>query len=223
MPKFLLIDTSTNCCSVAISDSGHVLHQELKCEGYEHASLLPNFVNECLKNQDIALKNIDAIGISIGPGSYTGLRVGLSFAKALCYANQIPLITISTLEMMACGMKQITNGQEGFYLPMIDARRMEVYTAIFNNKSEWIQKPFPKIITDQFFLENKLSGKIFVAGSGAFKLKSFSYELDIKIIEDSVCEAKNLATQTNILFQQSAFADLAYCEPFYLKEFGEII
>jgi len=223
MPKFLLIDTSTNCCSVAISESERVLHQELKCEGYEHASLLPNFVKTCLQNQKITLKNIDAIGISIGPGSYTGLRVGLSFAKALCYANQIPLITISTLEMMAFGMQQITNAQEGYYFPMIDARRMEVYTAILNEKLEWLEKPFPKIITDKFFAEKNVNGKIFVAGSGAFKIKSFLYKNDIQIIEDSVCEAKNLAFKTNLLFQQSAFTDLAYCEPIYLKEFGEII
>ena len=223
MPKFLLIDTSTNCCSVAIADSENVLHQELKCEGYEHASLLPNFVNACLQNQKITLKNIDAIGISIGPGSYTGLRVGLSFAKALCYANQIPLITISSLEMMAFGMQQITNTQEGYYLPMIDARRMEVYTATLNEKLEWLENPVPKIITDKFFAEKKWNRKIFAAGSGAIKLKSFEYNLDIQIINESICEAKNLAFKTNLLFQQSSFADLAYCEPVYLKQFGEIL
>jgi tRNA threonylcarbamoyladenosine biosynthesis protein TsaB len=223
MPYFLLIDTSTSCCSVAIAQGETVLHQQIKCEGNEHASLLPSFTDACLLAAQLSLKDINAIAISIGPGSYTGLRVGLSFAKALCYANEIPLITISTLEMMAYGMQQITQQQKGFYLPMIDARRMEVYTAVLNEKAEWIEKPFPKIITSSFMDEININGKFFAAGSGAFKLKSFSYSADIHIIEQSICEAKYLAANTNQLFSQSSFADLAYCEPFYLKQFGEVL
>ncbi|MEN9521956.1 MAG: hypothetical protein RL065_333 [Bacteroidota bacterium] len=223
MPNFLLIDTSTKCCSVAIAENDIPLIQKIKCDGYDHASLLPTFVDQCLQEKNFTLKNIDAIAISIGPGSYTGLRVGLSFAKALCFANQIPLITISTLEMMTYGMMQLTNNQEGFYIPMIDARRMEVYTATLNEKIEWIEKPTPTIITNEFINEKKINGKIFVGGDGAFKLKSVMLNHEVQIIEELICEAKYLAKKTNQLFSQSNFADLAYSEPVYLKQFAEVI
>ncbi|MFM2047848.1 MAG: tRNA ((37)-N6)-threonylcarbamoyltransferase complex dimerization subunit type 1 TsaB [Bacteroidota bacterium] len=223
MPHFLLIDTSTSCCSVAIAKGETVLHQQIKCEGNDHASLLPSFTNACLSAAQLSLKDINAIAISIGPGSYTGLRVGLSFAKALCYANQIPLIAISTLQMMACGMQQITQQQKAFYIPMIDARRMEVYTAVFNEKGDWIEKPFPKILTESFIAERNLKGKIFIAGNGAIKIKPFIHDNEIEIIDHFICEAKHLIGKANELYQTAIFADVAYTEPFYLKQFGEIL
>lgn len=223
MPYLLLIDTSTPCCSVAIAENETVLNQQIKYDANEHASLLPNFIQACLQKQSITLNEVDAISISIGPGSYTGLRVGLSFAKALCYANQKPLITISTLEMMSYGIHQIVNGEKGLYMPMLDARRMEVYTASFNEKIDWKEKATPKIITQQFIDEIIETDKVFVAGPGAFKLKSFALKNNIQIIDDSICEAKYLAAPTNKLFHQKIFADVAYCEPIYLKQFGEVL
>lgn len=223
MPYFLLIDTSSNCCSVAIADGSQVIHQQIKCEGNEHAALLPQFVTNCLHNAKLQLNNIQAISISIGPGSYTGLRVGLSFVKAMCYANQIPLITVSTLEMISYGIQQFTNNTKGYYIPMIDARRMEVYTAVLNNEFDFIEAPFAKIITENFITERNITDKIFVAGSGAFKIKSFTLNDNVMIIDKSFCEAQYLATKTNELYNQGVFSDIAYCEPFYLKQFGEIL
>jgi tRNA threonylcarbamoyladenosine biosynthesis protein TsaB len=223
MANFLLIDTSTSCCSVAIAKDNEVLHQEIITEGNQHATVLPAFVEACLKAINITLNDITAIGISIGPGSYTGLRVGLSFAKAICYANQIPLIAISTLQMMANGMVEITAQEQGIYLPMIDARRMEVFTAIINEKLDFIKQPYAKIITELFIDELPSTEKVFAAGNGAFKLKSFSNHHSISIIEEQVCQAKYLASPTFEKFLNNDFSDLVNTEPFYLKQFGEVI
>jgi tRNA threonylcarbamoyladenosine biosynthesis protein TsaB len=106
---------------------------------------------------------------------------------------------------------------------MIDARRMEVYTAVLNKNFEWIENPFAKIITDSFIADCKLDDKIYVGGNGAFKLNNFEIDNNVVVLTDSFCEAKYLTIKTNELFKQQAFADVAYCEPFYLKQFGEIL
>jgi tRNA threonylcarbamoyladenosine biosynthesis protein TsaB len=223
MSNFLLIDTSTACCSVAIAKDNEVLYQKIIETGNQHATMLPAFSQACLQSTNILLKDIKAIGISIGPGSYTGLRVGLSFAKAICYANKIPLIAVSTLQMITYGMLTITNHAKGIYLPMIDARRMEVFTAMINEKSDFIKEPFPKIINDSFINELPSNEKIFAAGNGAFKLKSFNHQHSIQIIDDQICKAQYLATPTYEKFSKYDFSDIVNTEPFYLKQFGEIV
>ena len=174
---------------------------------------------------NLKLQQISVVAISIGPGSYTGLRVGLSFAKALCIALKIPLITISTLEMMANGMIQICANEKAVYLPLIDARRMEVYAAAYNNELEIIDEPKALIINENSWGEliNE-NDKIIVGGNGALKTKTwFVNQPKLFFIDDEINEAKYLFHLALQKLKHKIFSDIAYSEPFYLKEFNERI
>lgn len=223
MNYFLMIDTSTQNCSVAIGDEEKVLYQQIQSEGFNHAVLLPSFVQQCLSFVKIKMKDLTAISVSIGPGSYTGLRVGLSFSKALCVALNKPLITISTLEMMTCGMLQITKNENAVYVPLLDARRLEVYTAIFNNEMEIVEEPYAAIVQAGSWNEILNASKVIFGGPGAVKTRKIIQHQHAVFLEEEICEAKNLHRQTIRKFHQNQFADLAYSEPFYLKEFNERI
>ena len=224
MNHLLLIDTSTQNCSVAIGNDSEVLFQKFQNDGFNHAAILPSFVQACLQATNLQLAQINVVVVGIGPGSYTGLRVGLSFAKALCTALKIPLISVSTLEMMANGMIQICDNENAVYVPLLDARRMEVYTAAYNNELEIVEEPKAVIVTEkswqELIAENK---KIIFGGPGITKTKTVLNHEKLKFLTEEICQAKYLFSIALKKSKRQEFSDIAYSEPFYLKEFNERI
>lgn len=215
MVNILQIETSTKNCSVALSQNGKTLIcKELSKAGFSHAEKLHVFVEEVCKETAIEINQIHAVAVSSGPGSYTGLRIGVSAAKGLCYALQIPLISIDTLTVLAKNIV-ISNG---VIVPMIDARRMECYTAIFDLNYQKIRETKAEIITDEY-LEN-ISETIYLVGDGAPKCESvLNPNKFIFNNQNLYPSAKSMSELAFNSFQNKNFVDLAYFEPNYLKEF----
>ncbi len=227
MGRILNIETATRVCSVSLSENGKVISiQELHSK-QSHAEQITLFSEQVIYKADLNFKDIDAVAISKGPGSYTGLRIGVSTAKGFCYSLDIPLISIGTLPALAHGMiekiaKESNNPEDFLYCPMIDARRMEVYTALYNHKLEEVKKVEAKIITKDSFAEWFQKGKqIIFIGDGALKCKSLLSENQgaIFLEEEFLPSAAYMASLAEEKFQKKEFEDVAYFEPFYLKDF----
>ncbi len=215
MAYILNIETATKNCSVAIAKDGKVICcKELATEGYSHAEKLHVFIEEVLKQAQITYKDLDAIAVSKGPGSYTGLRIGVSAAKGLCYALDIPLIAIDTLEVLAAQVKI----EEGIIIPMLDARRMEVYSAIFNSNQEKIREVAAEIISEDSFSD--IQEKIHIIGDCQNKLKVVMTQDNFIFMENVIYpSAREMTALCFEKFVKQDFKDLAYFEPFYLKDF----
>ena len=215
MAYLLCIDTAQGTASVCLTNNEKIIGSLSNNEQKDHAGWLHNAINTLLQEQNLSINSIDAIAVSNGPGSYTGLRVGLSAAKGLCYALNIPLITISTLKMMAGAIKHPTTG---LLCPLIDARRMEVYTAIYTKELNEVLPPTALIIDENSF-SSFLSNEILIfTGSGMDKLKKIIQHPNAQFVENPF-SAENLVPLAIQEFQAGHFADLAYAEPFYIKEF----
>jgi tRNA threonylcarbamoyladenosine biosynthesis protein TsaB len=221
MPKILCIETATEVCSVAISSQGKLLALEENHEGNAHASPLHLLVPKVLDSAGIALQDLDAIAVSKGPGSYTGLRVGVSTAKGYCYALGIPLIGINTLESLVRGQGLGERQQEttSLYVPMLDARRMEVYCAVFDNQANMLQETEAKIIDETSFADLFEDNEIYFLGNGAAKCKSIITHPNARFLDDVLCTAKGMVQVAFEAFQSKRFENTAYFEPFYLKDF----
>ncbi len=212
----LLIETSTDICSVGIAEEGKILVEKTSSEKYSHASRLTLFIEAACQSIDITLQDLKAVAVSIGPGSYTGLRIGLSTAKGTCYALGIPLIAVDTLKGLACKGMQI-EPNASYFIPMIDARRMEVYTVLYDQAWEELVPNQAMILDEKSFSEFLNSGKTIVfLGNGAEKCKSL-FEKANTIFLNELCAASNLAELAHQKFVQQDFADLAYIEPNYFK------
>ena len=217
----LLIETATSSCSVAVAENGMILACKELNEQNIHASYITLFIDEVMKSACKNYSDLDAVAISKGPGSYTGLRIGVSTAKGLCFALDIPLISVDTLEAMADGARKIVENQgtELLFCPMIDARRMEVYTALYSVKLEEIAKVKALILDENSFSEYFENNRIVFFGDGAEKCKSLYAEHANAIFidfENSASHLNHLAFQK---FNDQVFEDVAYFEPFYLKDF----
>lgn len=220
MATILSIETSTEVCSVCLSSSTQIIGIRETDISNSHSSMLAVFIDELMKEHNIEYNSIDAVAVSKGPGSYTGLRIGVSTAKAICYAQNIPLIGVNTLKALASGFLQdYTPGSESLLCPMIDARRMEVYAAIFDSKLNCIKKTKPEIITEESFVEYHKNKEMILFGTGAEKCKEVLVQDNIKIISDFKASSKHLISEAYSLYTQNKFEDIAYFEPFYLKEF----
>ena len=216
MANILCIETATTNCSVALSVNGSVLSlKEDNSKGYSHAEKLHVFIEETLKETGIDKNNLNAIAVSKGPGSYTGLRIGVSAAKGLSFALDIPLISIPTLESL---MYQAKDDRQ-FYIPLIDARRMEVYSAIFDNDRKWVRETKAEILNETSFSDYLEKGQVIFLGSGAEKFKNICKHPNANFNTDALPSAKELAQLAQSKFEQSDFEDVAYFEPFYLKDF----
>ena len=221
MATILHIETATAVCSAAIAKSGELVLERGVSEPRQHISQLSPLVQKTLETIDMTYGELDAIAVSRGPGSYTGLRVGYATAKGLCLGLDIPLIEVDTLYSLAWGMKH----QQGFdldiYLPMIDARRMEVYCAHFDHQLNEIRPHQAWIVTAEDVLGLVASGKsIGFCGNGAFKVGLCSLELEEYnnlFINELNCNSSLLVARAWAHYQAGRFADLAYAEPFYLK------
>jgi len=213
----LNIETSTKACSVAIHKNGNlIVLKESITENFSHSEKLLVFVEELIETSQIKLVDISAIAVSMGPGSYTGLRIGVATAKGLCYGLNIPLISISTLKSMSLGMS--LKMKADLFCPMIDARRMEVYSAFFdinNIRKRGIQAD----ILDSNSYKNELKEKVIFFGDGSDKAKEVIKSKNAIFIADFHPSANFIGMLSYQKFLNSDFEDLAYFEPFYLKDF----
>ena len=215
----LAIETATPICSVAIGSSQGLVSSISSKEDQSHSKLLTNQIQTILSQAQIGKHELTAIAVSLGPGSYTGLRIGLSAAKGLCYALDIPLIGISTLKSMALNAKQhIADASNAKFIPMIDARRSEVFTAVYDQDLNELQKPHPHILNDQSFdlYQNDLES-VYIFGTGAKKAQQFEFSKNMTLIDTLDNSASSLIPLAFEITQPASLDSLAYMEPFYLK------
>jgi len=226
MALILNIETSTGVCSVSLAENGTLLHKKESAEGMNHSRLLTVFIDELFAESNISLKKLDAVAVSKGPGSYTGLRIGVSVAKGLCYGLGIPLISVNSLESLgnytALNTTQffdIKPGSEPLFCPMIDARRMEVYTALYNSAGEEIKPISAEIITEEFLLPELEKHPVLFFGDGAAKCKNVLTHPNAIFAGPEATSAVFMQQLSKKKFQLQQFEDVAYFEPFYLKNF----
>jgi tRNA threonylcarbamoyladenosine biosynthesis protein TsaB len=228
MSLILNIDTASENAHVSLAENGNVLHALNNESQKEHASFLQTAIEQLTKLAGIHLRDIDAVAVTAGPGSYTGLRVGFASAKGLCYALKKPFITIGTLEVLAASALQFfsTDSEKILYCPMMDARRMEVFTAIYKHDLTIHLQPCA-LILDELSFEKELSkNKIIFFGSGSTKWKLIcpdSYRDANAAFETVAILPESMSRLSNSLFSEKKFTDLAYSEPMYLKEFQTVI
>lgn len=220
MSRILHIETSTTVCSVAISEDGHNIFTKEDFEGPSHATLLGGFIDEALALADSRGIALDAVAVSCGPGSYTGLRIGVSMAKGICYARDLKLVAVPTLELIAVPVLLYHDLPEDALLcPMIDARRMEVYAAVYDRALGVKRKVSADIIDENSYLEFLNDHPVYFFGNGAEKCKNQILHPNARFIDNIY----PLASMMNPLAEKSIAAgrleDVAYFEPFYLKEF----
>ncbi len=215
MGYILNIETATKNCSVALAKNGEtILCKEMAEQGFSHAEKLHLFIEEIIKEAGITFSDLSAVGVSQGPGSYTGLRIGVSAAKGLCYAQEIPLISVDTLTVLA-NQLQIENG---IIIPMIDARRMEVYSAIFNAKKEMIREVQAEILTDSSFSD--IDDPVYFVGDSNEKAKTIVSKSNFNFVDTVFYpSAKEMSAISYKKFLNNSFEDVAYFEPYYLKDF----
>jgi tRNA threonylcarbamoyladenosine biosynthesis protein TsaB len=215
MARILNIDTAIDSASVCLAKEAMPLQFAINSNQRDHASWLHPAIQRTTADAGIALKDIEAVAVTIGPGSYTGLRVGLSAAKGLCFALNIPLICINTLELMAyAGI----DTEADLVCPLIDARRMEVFMAVYNKNMQEIIKPRAMIVDKHSFDSMLATNKIAFLGNGSKKLQNLIVH-DNAIFNNIAATATNMIPLSERLFTEKKFANLAYIEPLYIKEF----
>jgi len=226
MALILNIETSTEVCSVTLAQNGKLLFKKESLEGLNHSKVLTVFIEDIFKENNIEPKTIDAVAVSKGPGSYTGLRIGVSVAKGLCYGLNIPLISVNSLEILGIFAAKnidkypVANDEKPvLFCPMIDARRMEVYTALYNSKGEEIRPVSAEIIDGHFLSDLFESHKILFFGNGADKCKSLIENKNAHFTGPMTTSAEYLQDIAEEKFNKKQFEDVAYFEPFYLKNF----
>jgi tRNA threonylcarbamoyladenosine biosynthesis protein TsaB len=228
MAILLNIETSTEVCSVNISENGEILFEKEDLEGMNHSELLTVFIDELFRETKLNPETIDAVAVSKGPGSYTGLRIGVSVAKGLCYALGKPLIAISTLDAM--GFFASRNAEELFpeikgtdepvlFCPMIDARRMEVYTAVYNSAGEQIEPVSAKIIDEKSFSHWLSEYKMVFLGNGSAKCQKALSHPNALFSNPFKASARFMLAFAEMKYNKKEFENVAYFEPFYLKNF----
>lgn len=226
MALILSIETGTDICSVALANDGELMALRESDEGRDHAKKVALFVDELLRETGVQPSDIDAIAVGKGPGSYTGLRIGVSFAKGMCYALGIPLIAVGSLDALTevaredfeAGILDVeeTDWAQAKLCPMVDARRMEVYAQVFNVEGKPESDVVAEVVTEDSFKEWRAKGKFVIFGNGA---KKCAEVLPDAIIESVVPSARGIVRLAEEAFNAGKFEDLAYFEPFYLKDF----
>lgn len=214
------IETATDVCSVALSENGKVIAHKEDYEGPNHSIVLGPFVDEMVSFADSHAIPVDAVAVSCGPGSYTGLRIGVSMAKGLCYGRNLKLISVSTLKLLCVPLllaEQIP--EDALLCPMIDARRMEVYSAIYTRSLEVVKDVSADIIDEHSYAELLQKHPVVFFGNGADKCKEVIKHSNAIFLNDVKPLAKNMLPIAEKAYLQGKFEDVAYFEPFYLKEF----
>lgn len=215
MALILHIDTALETASVCLSDDENIIALAINTDQKDHAFWLHNSIREMMIKHDTPLNRLQAISVSIGPGSYTGLRVGLSAAKGFCYALNIPLIATGTLQMIA---NRVRKEATDLICPLIDARRMEVYAALYDKQMTEIEKPSALTVDANSFSDLLTNRKLIFTGSGSKKLQQILSHANASFI-DKVVTAEQLVVFAHLSYRKQQFADLAYTEPLYIKDF----
>ena len=216
MARILLIETSASTLSVALAKDGEVVAERVCREPRQQASLTAPLVKEVLDSCSLKIQDCDAVAVSSGPGSYTGLRVGVSTAKGLCFGASLPLIAVGTLDILVSAVSGCTDA--AFVVPMIDARRMEVYTAVYNASGERVTPVEARIVDAASYDEYLSRDKVLFVGDGAVKCKEVITHPNAVFMASEPL-ASNMASLAEASFCDSRFENLAYFEPFYLKDF----
>lgn len=221
MAVILNIETSTNVCSTALTAEGMVLCHRSDTSGQNHAALLSGFIKACLDHAADHEMKIDAVAVSMGPGSYTGLRIGLSEAKGLAYALDVPLIGIDTLELLTVDvMFHLEVPEDVIFVPMIDARRMEVFTGAFDMSLTPLMEEQPLILDENSYADLLATGReVWFFGNGAAKAMQVIKAPNARFVDDIVPLASNMIALADRAFSTRKFIDIAYSTPNYLKEF----
>lgn len=220
MAYLIHLETCTRSLSVAVSQDDRLISEKITHSGNTHSENITIFIEQAVNEAGISLSNLDAVSVSKGPGSYMGLRIGTSAAKGLCFALDIPLIAVDTLQAMALKMSHETQALKALYCPMLDARRMEVYCALYNEQNKCIQPTAARIIDNKSFENELMNNTIFFFGDGAPKCKSVLHESPLALFEDNyVMSAQALIPLAWQRYTENKFENLAYFEPFYLKNF----
>jgi tRNA threonylcarbamoyladenosine biosynthesis protein TsaB len=227
MATILNIETATEVCSVNLARDGKILFEKESLEGLNHSRLLTVFIAEIFRDNSFEPAQLDAVAVSKGPGSYTGLRIGVSVAKGLCYSLGIPLIGVGTLDALGKYAAQnwenyiqgIENAEDVLFCPMIDARRMEVYTTLFNSKGEKIEPVSAKIIDENSFQEYLNQYSVLFFGNGAEKCKPALTHPNVVFSGPLKASARFMINLAEEKYNNNDFEDVAYFEPFYLKNF----
>ncbi|MFC2116677.1 tRNA (adenosine(37)-N6)-threonylcarbamoyltransferase complex dimerization subunit type 1 TsaB [Bacteroidota bacterium] len=226
MPLILNLDTSTQICSVALASDGAILGTRESHEEKSHARQLSVFIRDLLKENELEVAGLDAVAVSMGPGSYTGLRIGISTAKGLAYGGSIPLIGIGTLASLASGallnheiVRILEQDKTSLLCPMIDARRMEVYTALYTPEGNIIEDVSAQIIDETSFLDKMEKGPVAFFGNGADKCRDTITHHNAVFVNDIETSAEYMVPLSENSWQQKKFEDIAYFEPLYLKDF----
>ena len=224
MANILNIETSTAVCSVALSSDGQIVDHHENYDGLNHATLLSQFINDMLNTAKRKEMSLDAIAVSIGPGSYTGLRIGLSQAKGLAFGLDLPLIGVNTLQLLTVtAMFKEFFDDETLYVPMIDARRMEVYTAVYNSALEAVLEPQAMILNESSFASLLASHHLVLIGNGAQKAKDIIKHPNVQFMPDIKPMAVDMLALAEKAFRERHFIDVAYSTPLYLKDFQATI
>lgn len=225
MSIILNLESSTEICSVTLSHDGKVTDTMENTEGMNHARLMGVYVQEIMQRNNLKFDRLSAIAVSKGPGSYTGLRIGVSLAKGLCYANNIPLIAVSPLQSMSShviankNMWNLPDSDSLTFCPMIDARRMEVYMALFDIHNQEVESVSARIIHENSFDDLLRQKPVTFFGNGSEKLKPVITHPNAFFIPDIKTSAQFMCSLSHEAFKNKQFVDLAYFEPFYLKDF----
>ncbi|MBD0824852.1 tRNA (adenosine(37)-N6)-threonylcarbamoyltransferase complex dimerization subunit type 1 TsaB [Aestuariibaculum marinum] len=216
MALILNIETATTNCSVALSRDGETIFlKEDNSKNYSHAESLHVFIDSVLKEANVHSKDLDAIAISKGPGSYTGLRIGVSAAKGLCFALDKPLVSVPTLQALARQVK-IT---DGVIVSMLDARRMEVYSAIYDFNYAEVRATEAQILDENAFAEYLNRGKVYFIGNGVEKTKTLIQHPNAIFVHEKLPSANEMGVISDAKYKKSDTEDVAYFEPYYLKDF----
>ena len=225
MALILNIDTSTGICSLNIAKEGKCIAIREVLDDKSHAKVLTVLINELFEEVKIKPTEIEAVSVSKGPGSYTGLRIGVSTAKGLCYGGNISLIGISTLQALAYSISSgltktsLDFSKDSLFCPMIDARRMEVYSCLYDINNNPVSEIEARIITEESFTEILKNKKVYFFGNGSDKCKGLIHHKNAIFIENIITSASNMAELSEDAFNNQIFEDVAYFEPFYLKDF----
>ena len=220
MERIVLIETSTALCSTALAENGAIISYRESSAPKAHASLTAVFIKEMLEERGLSPQDCDAFCVSMGPGSYTGLRVGVSTAKGLCFGSGKPLMAVGTLDTLVAQTREIPglDGDLKYVIPMIDARRMEVYTAVFTPEGKQLTETAPAIIDENSFAEQLEQGQCLFIGDGAGKCADVIRHPNAHFIQCNPKASAMLIPAINA-YKEKRFEDVAYFEPFYLKEF----
>ena len=220
MSRILCVDTSSFICSISIFENLSLISSNSSEVEKSHSKLIIQLIDQSLKDAKIKINELDAFAVSMGPGSYTGLRIGVSTIKGLCYSLDKPLISINTLEILSkSALNHINNYNDFFICPMIDARRMEVFTKMLDNDFNEVEKDKALILDDKSFNDIGGGKSIYFFGDGSNKFQKITNKKNFHFIDNIISSSKNMGELANIKYENNQFENLTTFEPFYIKDF----